>query len=149
VSIGWFLVNIVAPLCLPVFGMLPLKLLPLTPVAPPGSLRLMTTVKDGQLCWAVVGMSAAAIYEVLAAQQPSRTMQGMTGYVLAVTLVLMLPAMMIAAGGAVFTTPLPTAPHPRGLRGWLSHYKVFAGSLIMSMIAAICYTVLHSAGGLP
>lgn len=50
---GWFLVNIVGPLLLPVVGILPLRLLPLG--IPSANLRLMTTVKDGQLCWAVMG----------------------------------------------------------------------------------------------
>jgi hypothetical protein len=43
-------------------GILPLKLLHL-PV-PVSRLRLMATVKDGQLCWAAIGISASAIYDL-------------------------------------------------------------------------------------
>ncbi len=144
-SAGWLLVNIVAPFCLPIFGMLPLKLLPLTSVAPAGSLRIMTTVKDGQLCWAVVGMSAAALYEVWDAHAQMRTTPWWTGTVYTVVVIAMLPATMLAAGGAVFTTTLLTVPHQDGLRGWVGHYKVFVSSLIASLVSGLCYSLLHIA----
>jgi hypothetical protein len=44
---GWFLINIIAPVALPVAGILVLWLLPLPAGTP--SLDVMTTVKDGQL----------------------------------------------------------------------------------------------------
>jgi hypothetical protein len=59
---GWFLVNILAPLLLPVLVILPLK--PLHLPVPPSRLRLMAAVKDGQLCWGAIGISASAIYEL-------------------------------------------------------------------------------------
>ena len=144
-TFGWLLVNIVAPFLLPVFGMLPLKLLPLTGIAPEGSLRLMTTVKDGQLCWAAVGMSAAAIYEIWGAHATMRATPWWTGALLAIVLILMAPATMIAAGGSVFTTPLLAEAHPAGWRGWVRHYKVFVSSAVFSLTTALCYILLHAA----
>jgi hypothetical protein len=177
-SAGWLLVNIIAPLCLPVLGIVPLWLLPLGPVAPAGSLRLIVAVKDGQLCWGVVGMSAAAIYELWEAKgrvggdEHTRAINAIcttsatpinplcqhatalvhaivpilpnwTGGVFVVSIVLMLPAAMVAAGGAVFTTPL--LANPIGWRSWISHYKLFASSLAMVVAAATCYIALHMA----
>lgn len=46
--VGWLLVSIVMPLTLPALGVVPLQLLPV-PV-PTGRIKLMATVKDGQLC---------------------------------------------------------------------------------------------------
>ena len=137
---GWFLVNIAAPVLLPVIGILPLRLLPL-PV-PPASLRLMATVKDGQLCWAVIAMGAATIYELWEAIIAHKAIPDWAGLAFAGTILVMLPAMLVAAGGAVFTTPLVAAP-PGGLIGWIGYYKVFAGSAVMTVIASFAYTILH------
>ena len=49
-----FLVNMSAPLVLPVVGILALKLLPIGPQLL--GLHIMRTVKDGQLCWAIIAM---------------------------------------------------------------------------------------------
>jgi hypothetical protein len=142
-SAGWLFVNVVAPLCLPILGMIALKLLPLAPVAPAGSLRLMTIVKDGQLCWGVIGMSAAAIYEAHSHAQ----MPAWSDYPFAIIITLLVPASILAAGGSVFTTVLSTAAPTSGISGWIQHYRVFVGSLAMSAAAALCYTLLHVTAG--
>jgi hypothetical protein len=139
---GWFLVNIVAPLGLPILGLLALKLLPL-PGAPP-TLRLMTTVKDGQLCWAVIAMGASTIYELWDAMAAHKNIPPWGGVAMAGVVFVMLPAMLLAAGGAVFSTPLLTTARA-GLRAWMTHYRVFVGSTIMTVIAAVTYTNLHFA----
>jgi hypothetical protein len=137
---GWFLVNILAPVGLPLLGLLMLKLLPLP--GPPATLRLMTTVKDGQLCWAVVAMGASTVYELWTALAAHKTIPPWGGIALAGILLVMLSAMLVAAGGAVFSTPLPTTP-PAGAAAWMRHYSVFVGSAIMTVIAAITYTSTH------
>lgn len=137
---GWFLVNIVGPLVLPVFGILPLRLLPL-PVNP-ATVRLMTTVKDGQLCWAVIAMGASMIYELWQAIEAHRPIPAWAGLDLTGIILVMLPAMVVAAGGAAFSTPLRAASSG-GLAGWIAHYKVFVGSAVMAMIAVLCYTTMH------
>jgi hypothetical protein len=137
---GWFLVNIVGPLLLPVVGILPLRLLPLG--VPSASLRLMVTVKDGQLCWAVIAMGAATIYELWEAMEAHKNIPTWGGLALAGVILVMLPAMLVAAGGAVFSTPLRVASGG-GLRAWAAHYRVFVGSVVMTAIAAFAYTNLH------
>jgi hypothetical protein len=45
---GWFVTNVLAPIILPVVGILPLMLVPLPTRT---QVRMMATVKDAQLCW--------------------------------------------------------------------------------------------------
>jgi hypothetical protein len=139
---GWFLVNILAPLFLPMLGILPLKLLHL-PV-PASRLRLMATVKDGQLCWAAIGISASAIYELWCAATSQVHMPAWSGAALAATVFNMLLSMVVAGGGAVFTTPAPSVP-AAGLRAWMRDHKVLVPSAAMAGFAAYIVTELHFA----
>jgi len=137
---GWFFVNIVAPLLLPVVGILPLRLLPLG--AHPSGLLLMSTVKDGQLCWAVIAMGTSTIYELWVALEAHKQVPTWAGVALAGVILIMLPAMTVAAGGSVFSTPIRTTS-ARGFRAWFLHYKVFVASVVMAAVAAFIYTELH------
>lgn len=141
---GWFLVNILGPVALPVFGILPLALLPLG-AGPLANVRLMATVKDGQLCWAVVAMSASTIYELWDAIEAHRQVPTWAGFALTAAIFIMLPAMLLAAGGAVFSTPLlhGAASGSASIPRWLRHYKVFVASLILTLVAAAVLTNLH------
>ena len=56
---GWFLLNIIAPIVLPVIGVVAIRLLPMG--IDRDGLHVMATVKDGQLCWAVIAMGAGAL----------------------------------------------------------------------------------------
>jgi hypothetical protein len=139
---GWFLVNIVGPLLLPVAGILPVRLLPLqsTPDGP----RLMTPVKDGQLCWATIAMAISSIYEIWKALVAHRELPPWGGVALAVAIVSMLPAMVIAAGGAAFNTRLLDASG-EGLGAWMAHYRVFVISAVLTAVSAAIDTSLHMA----
>jgi hypothetical protein len=134
---GWFVVNILAPMLLPVAGIVPLMLVP---VAAP--VKLMATVKDGQLCWAAVAMGAASLYESWVALEAHKPTGG-SGILVILICCLMLPAMVLAAAGSVFSTPLLAAP-AGGLVNWCSHYKAFVGSGVLCTLTAIGYTFLHS-----
>ncbi len=139
--VGWFLVSIAMPLTLPALGILPLQLLPL-PV-PIGRIRLMATVKDGQLCWAVVAMGASAIYELWHAVTVHRPLPSWSGIALSAIIVAMLAGMALASGGAVFSSPLLTTK-AGGLRAWAVHYRVFVGSVVLGAVVALAYTALHA-----
>jgi hypothetical protein len=141
---GWFIVNILAPLFLPVLGIVPLKLLPIGTAAS-GNLKLIMLVKDGQLCWSAVAMGAASLYDsirVLNVQKDS----GPLVYI-GLIIFLMLPSMMLAAGGAAFSTPVwQPAGNLSGkakLWAWCGHYKAFIGSCVLCAITAYAYTILH------
>ena len=138
---GWFVVNVVGPLLLPVFGIL---LFSLVPFPPPTSVHAMAMVKDGQLCWAVIAMGASTMYEWWDAVEAHRNLPAWGGAAITGTLLVMLSAILVAAGGAVFSKPLRPKPPPvRGLVAWIAYYKMFVGSAIMSLIAAFLYTNIH------
>jgi hypothetical protein len=139
--VGWFLVSIVMPLTLPALGVLPLQLLPLP--APTGRIRLMATVKDGQLCWVVVAMGASAIYELWRAITAHRPIPPWSGIALSVIICAMVAGMSLAAGGAVFSSPLLTT-RPGGLKAWATHYRVFVTSAALSAVVALAYAALHA-----
>jgi len=139
---GWFLVNIVGPLLLPVAGILPLRLLPLQ--STPEGLRLMTPVKDGQLCWASIAMAISSIYEIWKALVAHRDLAPWGGVALAAAIVVMLPAMVIAAGGAAFNTPL-LETSSEGVGAWMAHFRVFGMSAVLTAATAAIDTSLHVA----
>ena len=101
----------------------------------------MATVKDGQLCWAAVAMGASSIYELWQAVQAHGPLPPMSGPLLTLDIVVMLVAMMIAAGGAVFNTAWPEP----GLRPRerISHYRVFVASAIITAAAAVIQSYFH------
>lgn len=134
---AWFVVNILAPMLLPIAGILPLMLVPVgVPV------KLMAIVKDGQLCWAAVAMGASSLYETFAAVAAKKPVDGSGVYLLLICF-LMLPAMVLAAAGSVFSTPLPTTP-PATIWAWCAYYKAFVGSCVLCALTAFGYTILHS-----
>jgi hypothetical protein len=139
--VGWFIVSIVMPLTLPALGVVPLQLLPL-PV-PIGRIRLMATVKDGQLCWVVVAMGASAIYELWRAITAHRPIPSWSGIALGAILIAMLAGILLAAGGAVFSSPVLTT-RAGGLKAWAGHYRVFVFSAVLSAIVALPYAALHA-----
>jgi hypothetical protein len=135
----WFWVTIVAPLLFPAFGALLLKAIPI-PGNPPGR-ELMSTVKDGQLGWAVVVMGASAVYELIEGMRgnPATPFAAPEGLGIIIT---MMGGMMLAAGGAVFTTPLRDAAAPDKLP-WHTHYQMFIISCPMTLLAAFLYAAIH------
>ena len=139
-GMDWFIVNVLGPLLLPVVGILPLRLLPINPV--PAGLRIMSTVKDGQLCWAVIAMGTSTVYELWDAQVKHEHLPAWGGLDLAGVILVMLAAMLVAAGGAAFSTPLRVGDH-LDLRAWISHYKMFVASAAMAAIAAMVYANVH------
>jgi hypothetical protein len=135
ISSGWFWTNIVAPLSLPIIGLLPLMLLPLGV-----PLRVMALVKDAQMCWGAVGMGAASFYEFWTASAAAKPISHL-GILLGAILFLTFLATILAAGGSVFSTPLLGTPG--GIIAWCKHYKAFIGSVALSALSAASYTALH------
>jgi hypothetical protein len=140
---SWFLVNILLPLILPLVGIVGFMLLPIPPTAA-SNLKMITLFKDGQLCWAALAMGMSTLYETVteAHRHPN--------YVIYILLIacLMLLSMLLAAGGAVFSTSLwsPPSPRPSGkerLLAWCNHYRTFVGSFVLCAITAFAYTILH------
>jgi hypothetical protein len=104
----------------------------------------MTPVKDGQLCWAAIAMAISSIYEIWKAAVAHKDLPQWAGLELAGAIVIMLPSMVIAAGGTAFNTSVLTETGG-GLRAWVSHYRVFVVSAVMTACIAAIDTSLHIA----
>jgi hypothetical protein len=148
---GWFWTSIVAPLLLPLIGLMPLKLLPLGAAVAP-NLRFMAVVKDAQLCWGAVAMGASSFYEFwhFISNKTSNPGIGvltpdiaiLLGFLLSLIFLMTLMAMILAAGGSVFSTPLLPAP-AGGIWAWCKYYKAFVGSVGLCLLSAIGFTIIH------
>lgn len=132
---GWFIVSIMLPLVAPLVALAVLKTLPL-----PVRFTFIGTYKDGQLCWIALGFCASALYEIAVpgtggSPLPTGTIAWINGALVGVLAL----AAMTAAGGAVFSTPPRRTP---GVK-WFIHYKCLLASLIMTLVAAACYALVH------
>jgi hypothetical protein len=151
VTAVWLGANILLPIIMPQIGMLILILLLARNPTPPTGLNIMAVVKDGQLCWAAIGMGAASYYDVWEAVYRHRPVPEWSGLAELALLLLMLPAILVAAGGAVFPTPLKPhtgsatvhAQKAGALWAWLSHYGIFTASAGITLCAAAIYATLH------
>jgi hypothetical protein len=138
---GWFVVNVVAPLLLPVFAIF---LFSLAPLPPPMNVHVMAMLKDGQIGWAVVAMGASTMYEWVDAAEAHRNLPALSGVLIFGTIAAMLGAILVAVGGAVFSTLLRPKPPPvKGLVAWLAYYRMFFWSAVMAFYAGLTYTYIH------
>ncbi len=142
--LGWTFANIFMPILLPVVGMLVLiPLLGRLP-SPPAGLHVMTVVKDGQLCWAVIAMGTSTLYDLWEATKAvPKLVPQWGGLALILLIVMMLPAMVVAACGAVLATPLMPTQRPRSVAAWAGHYVVFVGSAVLTLATALLCGILH------
>ena len=133
----WFAINILVPLALPSLGPLPILLLPAA--ATTYGTAILTTVKDGQLCWGVVAMGLSTTYELAEGALAGKTLR--TAYVAAtfMALFMALSSMGVAAAGAFFPVTIPAVPPA----SWVSHYKALVASLVMAVVAAGAFTYVH------
>ncbi|WP_342118044.1 hypothetical protein [Pseudoduganella sp. OTU4001] len=136
---GWFLVNIVVPLLAPVFILCLLRPLPL-PAPARTSLKWITPVKDGQLCWVAITFCASALHEYgTAASQfvapPAALLQVSNG----LANVCLVMSSIVAAGGALY----PTSAEKQMGVSWVRHFSCFCVSLFFALASAFLYAIIH------
>lgn len=91
----------------------------------------------------MVALGASAIYELWRAITTHRPIPPWSGIALSVIICAMLAGMSLAAGGAVFSSPLLTT-QSGGLKAWAAHYRVFVASAVLSAVVAVAYALLHA-----
>lgn len=132
---GWIAVNILIPLLAPIIFLLPFKLFPL----PPENAKLLkwtTPIKDGQLAWAGLAFSAAAIYDL----ESVNSTDSWTKWMLGGIITLLVANGLVAALGGVFPKDHePEEPSP------FSFYPAMSGAAILSALAGIAFAVVHFA----
>lgn len=136
---GWFLVTVAIPLVAPIVLLALFWLLPLPP-AIASQVRLLVPIKDGQLCWGAMGFCVSALYEIAEPSATGRPIDpALVGWANGGFIVLLVFSAVLAAGGAVFSTPLGV---PAGV-DWRRHYATMLASLGLTALSAGAYTVVH------
>lgn len=133
----WVLVNILLPLALPILGPLPLLLVPPRTVS--YGTAILTTVKDGQLCWGVVAMGISTTYELLEAAVKGKTIATPHAYAVVSAAVMMLCSMVVAAKGAISPVPIPATPPA----SWITYYQALVFSVVMAVVNALAFAYVH------
>jgi hypothetical protein len=104
------------------------------------SLKWITPVKDGQLCWVAMAFCASALYEYGAmggelGQSRSAMLQISNG----LANVCLVMSSIVATGGALYSTPIAK----QGNVSWVRHYSCFCVSLVFALASASLYAIIH------
>ena len=135
---GWLLISIVLPLTTPLIALFFYKLLPL-PVAP-ALLSFLAPLKDGQLCWGAISFCVSGLYDIAVPPLPTGSVPASyAGYANGGLIFLLVAASLVAAGGAVFPTPMPRLAH----ESVIGHYRTMFASMVLTVLAGAAYAVLH------
>ncbi|WP_269633428.1 hypothetical protein [Pelomonas sp. BJYL3] len=136
---GWFLVTVVVPLLAPLVLLGLFCFLPLPPNVA-AQLRLLTPIKDGQLCWGAMGFCVSALYEIAEPGASARPLaHDLAGWANGGLIFLLLLSALLAAGGSVFPTVVNV---PAGVR-WPQHFATLLASVILTALAAAAYALVH------
>lgn len=139
---GWIFVNLIIPATLPV-GILMLLNLVDMPEPYASRAKLLRTVRDGQLGWVAMGFSASCSYELFeafaGAGKPGPTW---AGAVFAIAIVFLMMAGILSMAGTLFPFDDSKAV-PQSKKDWLVHYKLFVGTAVVTVFAALLYAVVH------
>jgi hypothetical protein len=139
--VGWLIVNVLIPVLLPPALLLVAKTAPVAK-----RLRLMDTLKDGQLCWFTITLSCATLYDLLLNEASRQRVAWCTFAIIWMALFGLLSA-VLAVAAALEPTPLLDESVRWGSTGWRQHYSVFVVSAALAILASLGSLVAH--WGLP
>ncbi|WP_028100511.1 hypothetical protein [Pseudoduganella violaceinigra] len=140
---GWFAINIL----LPVFGPLALLFIagkictPATPIA--SRIRILNTIKDGQLSWVAVALSANSSFELFV-QWQSNIPPAWAGPILFFNVLNLVLSGLLAVLGALFPVLEPKVELD-SMAAWLLHYRLLCVSAFTFAIAAALLCIVHFA----
>lgn len=133
---GWFLINVLLPLIASMLVLAILKALPL-PTENKLSLNLLIPVKDGQLCWAAIALSASALYEIGAGK--SAMPEIIIGYLQGAAVFLIAMSSILVAGGSIFPTSLLRPAERSSIR----HFSTFVISIFLVYWASLVRVIVQ------
>jgi len=139
--VGWLIVNVLIPVLLPPSLLLVARTAPVAK-----RLRLMDTLKDGQLCWFTITLSCATLYDLLQNDASHHRVPWCTFAIIWMALFGLLSA-VLAIAAALEPTPLLDESVRWGSTGWRKHYSVFVVSAALAILASLGSLVVH--WGLP
>jgi hypothetical protein len=144
---GWFFVNIAMPVLIPPFGVLCLwcSTFAASAKASEANFKVMALFKDGQLAWIAAGMCAAALYEfvdtIIVYNEHQKLIPLRWFGLLFPLMTSIIGAMLVAASGAAYGTAMLTTS--ANIWGWISHYRTFASSVLVTVASAAISTTIH------
>jgi len=139
--VGWLVVNVLIPV------LLPPALLLLARNAPAARrLKLMDTLKDGQLCWFALTLSCATLYDLLENDASPRRVSWCTMAIICIGASGLLSAVFAVVAAIEPTQLLDDAVGWRA-PAWRQHYKAFSISVIFVAFVSFLSLVIH--WGLP
>jgi len=139
--VGWLIVNVLIPVLLPPALLLVARTAPVA-----RRLRLMDTLKDGQLCWFTITLSCATLYDLLQNDASRQRVPWCTFAIIWMAVFALLSA-VLAVAAALEPTPLLDDAARWGSAAWRRHYTVFVISVVF--MAAACLGALAAHWGLP
>jgi hypothetical protein len=140
--VGWLVVNVLIPV------LLPPALLLLARNAPAARrLKLMDTLKDGQLCWFALTLSCATLYDLLENDASQHRVSWCTIAIIGVGASGLLSA-VFAVVAAMEPTPLLDDSVGWREPAWRQHYRAFSISVIF-VVVVVSFLSLFIHLGLP
>lgn len=139
---AWFFLTIMVPLFAP-FALVPAFWM----LSKSADAKIVVLAKDGQLCWVSMGFCVAGLYDIaerVVSSHKDYNSSSATALFISLVILLVFSA-ILAAGGAVFPTSLRDS---EGV-AWHRHYVNLVVSSVITLLAAIGYTVVHFALALP
>jgi hypothetical protein len=132
---GWFVVTIIIPLVAPIILMAIYRTTAPLPRRSSGKTKLIVPIKDGQFCWVGMAFCTSGMYEIADAHGPAgQSLSSFPGQWWAIggLVAALIGCSFIAAGGAVFSTPLRRPSD----KPWHRHYSTLVWSGIATTVAA-------------
>jgi hypothetical protein len=133
-TLGWFIVNILLPVVLPMIGLRMVSYFMPLNEAQLKRARIISTVEDGQLGWLAIAWSATAVYDSVSYMQDNEVFVSWIGNLLFAEFFVVSSAMFLAAGGAATSTEA-------GRTG----RRHLTGSVIVTALSAGMLAMVHAA----
>lgn len=141
---GWFFVNIVLPIVVPLAFLFLAKFVDL-PEPYASRAKLIRAVQDGQLGWVAIGFAAACAYEIL--EEMSRNPAGApawAGLVFGIACVFLAVSGFLATLGTLYPVD-ESQPAPTDVLSWVRRYRLFLGTAVATLVTAALFSIVHYA----
>jgi cobalamin synthase len=140
---GWFFVNIVLPIGVPLIFLFIAKSVDL-PEPYASRAKLIRAVRDGQLGWVAIVFAAATVYELLRQLREIDEPPVWAGLVFAISCVFLAISGFMATLGTLFPVE-ESKVNPVGAAAWVRHYRLFVASVVATVITAALFSLAHFA----
>lgn len=139
-DLAWGLVNLLAPVLVPVLGILLLKLTKKRDEEAK-KFKVMTVFKDGQLAWIAAVFCCAAFYEYAEADIGDARPGAGWHWMLVPLLLCTVSSIYVGADGAV--SPTEIIENRMNFSQWRRYYQTFMSSMYITVGSVISFALIH------